>query len=74
MEGDQQGFKPFLLASGLQVNPQKTTLYQYGVCQLVLDSLNLILPYNFKILQMVLDTLVSSLRLTDTEVKIGSGL
>ena len=40
----------FCLASSLQVNSQKTTLYQYGVCQLVLDSLNYILPYNYQAL------------------------
>jgi hypothetical protein len=38
----------FCNASGLQINPQKTTFLQYGVRQHVLDSLKTIFPFNFQ--------------------------
>jgi hypothetical protein len=37
----------FCKASGLEVNPQKSLLYTYGVQQEVVDTFKVFFPYNF---------------------------
>jgi len=58
----------FCKASGLEVNPQKSLLYTYGVQREVVDTFKVYLPYNFDELVDVINYLGYFIKLDNYKV------